>query len=425
MNKQKRIIIACLAGLVSTTFSSCIKEDPNPAVGTPGDQITIYSLRQVNSGNEVTLDAKNLGGASKIQGVVISDKDGKNVDANTFIIQQGITSSNAFTDIVRGLVVKMNSAPAYSVGDSVEINITGAKLGRANGNLTLSGIAGDKVTVLATGRTPVSRAITRGMLQAEMDQYESTLVSLNADVVNYTAGGTLKGLIELNDNTGSAVYSHTLSDAAAAAVTLPRDAQFTGIAGFLTESGNSPEGARKVIMPRNAADIQFSSGVLYAGFPESFESPDASVKSSYNIGTNIIQLGTGDWYLFQAILGNTPGSDRYNVPGKQGVRMQQNLTSAAYLQMNSDVPEGASKVSVFYGRYGTDARSTFRLEASTNGGTTWTAVGSTVNVPADKLKRQAVWTVNYTGPVRFRLAKGTGTSNNGRANFDDFAIYKN
>jgi hypothetical protein len=105
--------------------------------------------------------------------------------------------------------------------------------------------------------------------------------------------------------------------------------------------------------------------------------------------------------------------------------MQQNLATSGYVQMNFDVPDGASKVTVFYGRYSTDAKSSLRLEASTNGGSTWTNVGTTIVNEADKLFKQATWMVNYTGPVRFRVTKiGTGTSNNGRMNLDDFAIYK-
>ena len=52
---------------------------------------------------------------------------------------------------------------------------------------------------------------------------------------------------------------------------------------------------------------------MYAGFPESFETPDAATKASYNSGTNLITAGTGTWYLLQAILANTVLSDKFNV----------------------------------------------------------------------------------------------------------------
>jgi hypothetical protein len=426
MNNKTLLNIYPLLLLICFCCTSCIKEYDNPATGTTGELITIYALRQAYNGNEVTLNAGNLGGASKIQGVVISDMTGQNIEAGSFVIQQTIASANALTDITRGVVIKMNGSAAYAPGDSLAIDVTGARMGRINGKLTVSGISADKVTVLGSNKVALIRSVTQGMLHDLMEQYENTLVSINAEVADYAAGATLSGLKKLNDNTGAPVYLHTLPGAAFAGNSLPLSAQFTGIAGFYNETGNDTTASKKTIMPRTAADIAFAAKAMYPNFPESFEAPEASVKSSYNSGTNIVALGTGNWYLLQAILGNTPVSDKFNAPGKQAIRMQQNLTTSGYVQMNFDVAEGASKVTVFYGRYGTDAKSSFRLEYSINGGTTWVTTGSNITDMPDKGVKQAVWVVNLTGPVRFRINKlGTGTSNNGRLNLDDFTIYKN
>ncbi|MBC7903200.1 MAG: hypothetical protein H7Y27_07240 [Gemmatimonadaceae bacterium] len=166
-------------------------------------------------------------------------------------------------------------------------------------------------------------------------------------------------------------------------------------------------------------------------FPEMFETPDFSQKASYNITAtnNDIQLSTGSWRLLQAILGNTIIRDKFNQPGKQGIRMQQNLATSAMLQMNFDVPLGASKVTVFYGKYFTDPVSTFRLEYSINGGTTWIVVTPNISDMPERGSKQATFMVNIAVPVRFRINKlGLGTSsstiNNGRLGLDDFAIYK-
>ena len=408
-------------------FQSCIKKYDNPAAGTPGESITLFALRQAYQGSEVTLNADATGGATKIQGIVISDKSGGNVDAGSFIIQQTILTSNAATDVTRGVILKMASGtPDYNIGDSVVVNISGLKMDRPNGRLTISGVTADRVQRPATGKTPLLRYVTQGILGVYMEQYESTLIALHADVTDYTAGTTFAGLRKLKDNTpGPEVYVHTLSGAGFAATSVPVNAQFTGIAEYYNENGSDTAGAKKTILPRNAGDIQFASGALYSGFPESFEQPDFSTKSSYNSGTNLITTPTGVWYLLQAILANTPVSDKYNVPGKQSIRMQQNLTTNGYVQMNFDVPDGASKVTVFYGKYSTDAKSSFRLEYSTNQGTTWTAIGANITDMPDKGNKQATWTMNITGPVRFRINKlGIGASNNGRLALDDFAIYR-
>ena len=426
MKTIKKIHTGISVLLLSIAFISCIKDYKNPADGTTGEQITLFALKQAYQGSEVNLTADAIGGASKIQGIVISDKAGLNIEPGSFVLQETFPSSNQAGDVTRGIIVKMNSGTAnYNFGDSVAVNLSGAKLDRISGKLTITGVAPDKVTLIASNKIPASKDVTQAMLNTMMDQYESTLVSLHADVTEYAAGVTLSGLKKLKDNTGADIYLHTRNEAVFATTQVPADAQFNGIAGYFNESGKDTASAKKTISLRNANDIKFASGVLYAGFPESFETPDVSAKSSYNTGTNIIALSTGNWYLLQAILANTPVSDKYNPPGKQCIRMQQNLTTSGYVQMNFDLPDGASKVTVFYGKYSTDAKSTFRLESSTNGGTTWTAVGSNITDMPEKGNKQASWAVNFTGPVRFRINKlGTGTSNNGRLCIEDFAVYK-
>ena len=191
----------------------------------------------------------------------------------------------------------------------------------------------------------------------------------------------------------------TRSQASFAGTNVPVNAQFNGIAGYYNTSSNDTIGAKKTIIVRNANDIKFSSGALYAGYPESFETPDFSQKASYNITTtnNDITLGTGSWKLTQAIIGNTVIRDKINPPGKQCVRIQQNLTTSAYVQMNYDLPNGASKVTVFYGKYYTDPASTFRLEYSINGGTTWVVVTPNISDMPERGVKQATFPLNIVG----------------------------
>ncbi len=413
------IAVCCL-------FNACIKDYHTPAVGVTGEIITINDLRWSYQGTAVTLTPAVLNGASRIQGVVISDKDNLNVETGTFVLQETASSQNAATDLTRGIAVRLDGgAASYSFGDSLVINVSNATLTREKGRLMLTGIAASQVEKIASGKTPLVQDVTLGMLNAFMNNYESTLVAIHADVSDYSAGGTVSGMHPLDDHIGPVAYLRTAATASFSSTPLPVDAQFTGIAGYYNETGNDTAGARRVVEMRNAGDIKFSSGPLYANFPESFESPDASTKSSYNSGTNIVALSTGNWYLLQGILAATINSDKFNQPGKQGVRMQQNLSSSGYTQMNFDLPDGASKVTVFYGKYGTDARSSFRFEYSVNGGSTWTAVGGNFTDMPDKGNKCAAVTLNISGPVRFRVNKiGLGSSNNGRLSLDDFAVYK-
>jgi hypothetical protein len=427
MKKLNYILLAIGSTLILT---SCLKEYDNPAEGQVSDKAAIYVVRDAYQGSTITLKESDLAGASFTSGTVISDKTAGNIQPGTFVIQNTSPSSSSAGDITTGIIIDMGSSTnvPFVPGDSVVVNIIGGKLQRVNGQLMISGISADKVTKVAENRTVLIRPVTLSMLTNYFSNYESTLISVHADVTE--AGTNYSGEKQIDDNTATAVLL-TRPEANFAGSSLPVNARFTGIAAYKNDGGSDTAGAKKVVQLRNFNDVTNTSGAIYNGFPESFEAPNAAEKASYNITTtaNNIDLGTGNWKLQQAILGNTILSDKFNLPGKQGVRMQQNLTSSGLIQMNFDLLEGASKVTVFYGRYSTDPSSSFRLEYSTNGGTSWTVVNPTISNMPDKGSTQATFMVNVTGKVRFRINKlGLGASSatvqNGRLCIEDLAVYK-
>lgn len=406
-------------------FSSCLKEDALQGEGQLSDNMSIWTLRQAYKGETVTLNTATLSGAKNITGVVISDAAAKNTAPGTFVLQNVMETPNDFGDLIRGIVIDMGSSTAvpYVPGDSLVVNIDGAKLEKVNGRLSITGIQPGKITKAGSNAGYIIRPVTLAMIANNFEAYESTVVTVHSNVKDQAAGVTYSGQHPLFDNSGVELTLHTRADADFAAAEVPVNAGFTGIV--------TNEGDKKGIAPRSAADINFKSGALYAGFPESFEFPDFSVKGSYNMTAtnNDVDLSTGNWKLLQAILGNTIIRDKFNFPGKQCVRMQQNLSTDGLVQMNFDLTEGASKVTLFYGKYYTDPASTFKLEYSTNGGTSWTQAGADVKDMPLEGSKQAVFEVNITGNVRFRVRKmGLGTSTatkpNGRLCIEDIAIYK-
>lgn len=143
-------------------------------------------------------------------------------------------------------------------------------------------------------------------------------------------------------------------------------------------------------------------------FPETFETGSKTAYAAADV-----VLATGTWNFNDALLG-TSASDRKT--GTKAVRIQNN----GIITMNFDVVDGASSVSMYYAKYGTDANSTFELWASVNAGVSWTQVGSAVTASSTTLT-QAVFPVSYTGLVRFQVRKTSG----GRLNIDDFDIQDN
>lgn len=124
------------------------------------------------------------------------------------------------------------------------------------------------------------------------------------------------------------------------------------------------------------------------------------------------------WDGVQVIVPTTPlGSDWYN--GVRSARLRGYSTS--HMTMVADKTGGAGTISFNYRRYSTDAQVTWRVDFSTDGGSTWTQAGSTFT--ADATVRSFSATVNRTGNVRIRIIHHSGgASSNKRMNIDDLTI---
>ena len=406
-----------LAALITTTatLSSCIKEDVNESLGTINPEISIYTLRNFYKTNTVNLDKNNLEGAKYTAGVVISEKEGNNLPDNVIAIQSDWRGNT------RGLLVRVNNADQYALGDSIQIDLENSKLVKEHNRLILEVNQGSP-KVLATGITKSYRSVTINALNERFAEFESTLVNITADVdPEPSSSTTFAGTKQIIGGDGNKLNLVTEQDASFANAKIAPSATFQGIA---LGSDNGPE-----LRLQKSADMMYPSGKLYQGWPETFENPD-TLKAGY--AALPVQLSTGKWLFDQSMLGTTAGRDRI-VSGKNAVRFQQNLNRSAYLQMEFDMPNGASKVTLWYGAYYTDRSSTFQLEYSIDQGKTWTLVDAPVSdahpTSESLVAKQAVFLLNINQPVRFRINKlGLGTSSNtisnGRLGIDDIAIYQ-
>lgn len=426
---MKKIVLGTLLALMVLSLVSCIKENENPASGTVSPLTSISLLRSVYKGTDVTVAAELLAGAVNVRGVVISDHSGHNLPAGYVVLQN--TSRGSTT----GIILNMDTATAktFVPGDSLEVNVAGLLLANRNGGLVLDGVAADRIMKIAQGAAIMVAQVSVSALVKDFAKYESTLVEVTADVKPVPQpGDSYAGDKNLSDGTVNALVLATAADAAFAKDGLPASATFRGIAGYYNATAHTREGALNRLQLRTKADVSYASGPLYNGFPEDFESPDATVKGSYNITAtdNNLDLKTGNWKLYYAILGNTAGRDRFNSTGKQCIRLQQQLTFDAYVQMNFDLPNGATKVTFSYGAYYTDASSTFKLEYSQDAGVTWLQAGEKIS-DASATPKVAIFLLDLKGKVRFRINKlGLGATNgvdifNGRLSIEDFSVFSN
>ncbi|WP_223588865.1 Ig domain protein group 2 domain protein [Neobacillus bataviensis] len=138
---------------------------------------------------------------------------------------------------------------------------------------------------------------------------------------------------------------------------------------------------------------------------EKFES---GIKTAYTAGN--VTLASGSWYFDNALMGNLSTDKK---TGSQSARVR----ASGSIKMNFDV-SGAKSIQISHANFGTDSGANWQLQMSTNGGSTWTNVGST-NTSTSTLTVKT-FTLTQTAPVRFRLVV-SGTSGM-RINFDDIVI---
>lgn len=140
---------------------------------------------------------------------------------------------------------------------------------------------------------------------------------------------------------------------------------------------------------------------------ESFES---GTKSAYAAGN--VTLSSGSWSLTDALIGNL-STDAKN--GSQSVRIRNTGT----VDMNFDATGGATTITIAHAAFGTDGSSTWQLWISTNSGSSYSQVGSTVTSSSNTLTT-ATFTVAVTGSYRLSIRKISGGSN--RINIDDIVV---
>ncbi len=152
----------------------------------------------------------------------------------------------------------------------------------------------------------------------------------------------------------------------------------------------------------SAAGLSTVSSQTANTLSEGFE---AGGKTAYAAGS--VSLGSGSWYLDDALIGNTT-SDRKT--GAYSARVR----NVGKVRMSFNI-SSAGTVSIAHAKYGTDGTSTWELWKSTNSGSTWAKVGSTVTTSSTSLLT-ASFTINSSVAVRFEIRKVSGGTN--RINLD-------
>ena len=167
-----------------------------------------------------------------------------------------------------------------------------------------------------------------------------------------------------------------------------------------TKSTESITSTNGVVKPRPRI------GTFSTTFIEGFETGS---KTSYAAAD--VTLSSGSWNLNDALIGTSTSDVK---SGTASARIR----NVGALTMNFNVAS-ASTVTIDHALYGTDGSSTWQLWASTNNGSSYYQVGSTVTTSSTTLTT-ATFTVNVNGSVRFQILKASGGTN--RINIDNITV---
>ena len=139
------------------------------------------------------------------------------------------------------------------------------------------------------------------------------------------------------------------------------------------------------------------------------EDYESGSKGSYSIGS--VTLSSGSWILNEALIGSLTNDQK---SGLKSLRIR----DLGSVEMEFDVL-GAQNIKISHAVYGTDASSTWELQASEDAGSKWTKVGNTITSTSTSLQ-EVSFPVNYLGNVRFRVVKLSGSGD--RINLDNFTV---
>jgi len=137
---------------------------------------------------------------------------------------------------------------------------------------------------------------------------------------------------------------------------------------------------------------------------------ETGTKTSYAAAN--VNLSTGVWNLNDALIGDL-STDR-----KSGLRSVR-IRNSGRVSMTFNRITGAGSITIKHAKFGTDANTTWGVWCSTNNGSSWIQVGSTVSTTSTSLQT-ATFTPNISGTVRCEIRKTDGTAN--RTNIDDIVI---
>lgn len=167
---------------------------------------------------------------------------------------------------------------------------------------------------------------------------------------------------------------------------------------------------RCVVKAGACADLPSATALLGVN-PVPWEDFETGTKAAYAAAS--VTCTAGSWLFDNALIATTPGTDF--IAGNQSAR----ITVNGILSMNFNLTS-LGLVRLSHRLYAGDLNSTWRLQASTDNGATWTAFTSPVFTSTSTVQTENIL-VNIAANIRFRIVN-LETSGNHRINIDDIYV---
>ena len=165
MKKLHLIISTILVGTV--LFTSCNKEyiDPESRTIPIGKVLTIAQVRALYVPGEIVVIAEDI----SVYGVVTADETTGNLYKEAYM-----------QDATGALYLRFTSSNGLYIGDSIRVNIKGAKIYKYNQMLQVDSLHADNnITKIATQKFRTPEVVTIADLNADIEGYQGKLIQID------------------------------------------------------------------------------------------------------------------------------------------------------------------------------------------------------------------------------------------------------
>ncbi len=293
---MKKVFFYSILLLSVATLWGCKKADyPGRYPGAVvSPYVSIFDVRDLYKGTEVTLSRDAMFGSTQITAVVVSDHSGGNLPAGLLVVQEARRLSQ-----LRGISIAIGAdAAKYVPGDSVTISVEGGVLKRVDGLLQITGVPSSAITKISSGNVIPPNRVPSSQILANPEKFESTLCVIVKAGFNPLPGPAdiLAGDKLLNDGFGD-ITLHTEASASFANNKLSFNANYYGI----VFTGMAADKSKPHVRVRTGNDIVVLSStvevqpIIITGFMPDVEGGDGNYEYIQLMATRDINFATNPY----------------------------------------------------------------------------------------------------------------------------------